>query len=89
MSLLRYIIADGIGAAIWAVAVGVLGYVFASSVQRLIDAFGSSTGLLTKGALAIVGGGRHRPGRALRARPPAGDARDAAPHGRPAQQVKP
>lgn len=89
MSFLRYIIADGIGAAIWAVAVGVLGYVFASSVQRLIDAFSSSTGLLTKGALAIVA----VVAIALAVRYVLGHRpempRDAAPHGRPAQQVKP
>ncbi len=54
MPFLRYIIADGIGAAIWAVAVGVLGYVFASSVQRLIDAFSNSTGLLGKAAVAVI-----------------------------------
>jgi membrane protein DedA with SNARE-associated domain len=54
MPFLRYIIADGIGAAIWAVAVGVLGYVFASSVQRLIDAFSSSTGALGKAAIGVI-----------------------------------
>jgi membrane protein DedA with SNARE-associated domain len=55
MSMLRYIIADGIGAAIWAVTVGVLGYVFSRSVQRLVDGFGSSSGLLGTIALVIVG----------------------------------
>ena len=55
MSLLRYIIADGIGAAIWAVTVGLLGYIFSRSVQRLVDGFGSSSGLLGSAALVIVG----------------------------------
>ncbi|MFL6043446.1 MAG: DedA family protein [Gaiellales bacterium] len=50
----RYIIADGIGAAIWAVAVGLLGYLFSSSVNSLIDRFGSASGVLGKGAVVIV-----------------------------------
>jgi undecaprenyl-diphosphatase len=55
MSLMRYIVADGIGAAIWAVTVGLLGYVFSASVQRLVDGFGSSSGALGSIALVIVG----------------------------------
>ncbi len=55
MSLIRYIVADGIGAAIWAVTVGLLGYIFSASVQRLVDGFGSSSGALGTIALVIVG----------------------------------
>jgi membrane protein DedA with SNARE-associated domain len=48
----RYIIADAIGAAVWAVAVGLLGYAFSSSVGNLTSKFGSaSTGI---GTVAIV-----------------------------------
>jgi membrane protein DedA with SNARE-associated domain len=55
MSLVRYIVADGIGAAIWAVTVGLLGYTFSASVQRLVDGFGSSSGALGTIALVVVG----------------------------------
>lgn len=87
MSLMRYIVADGIGAAIWAVTVGLLGYVFSRSVQRLVDGFGSSSGLLGSAAIVVVGLGAiflgvryvlsHRP-----AMPESADASapTAAPH---------
>jgi membrane protein DedA with SNARE-associated domain len=38
----RYIVADAIGAAIWAVTVGLLGYLFSSSVQSVTDHAGSA-----------------------------------------------
>jgi membrane protein DedA with SNARE-associated domain len=50
----RYIIADGIGAAIWAVAVGLIGYVFSSSVQTLSDRFGSASHALGIAAIAVI-----------------------------------
>ena len=53
MPLLRYVLADAIGAAIWAIGLGVLGYVFAGSVNTLIDRFQASSG--TIGAIAITG----------------------------------
>jgi membrane protein DedA with SNARE-associated domain len=73
MPLLRYVLADAIGAAIWAIGLGVLGYVFADSVHTLIDRFETSSGTL--GAIAITGAAlgalylsvqyirSHRPGR--------------------------
>jgi len=50
----RYVIADAIGAAIWAIAVGLLGYLFSSSVNSLIDRFGSASGVLGMVAIVIV-----------------------------------
>jgi membrane protein DedA with SNARE-associated domain len=50
----RYVIADGIGAAIWAVTVGMVGYLFSSSVNRLVDKFGSATGVLGTVAVVVV-----------------------------------
>jgi membrane protein DedA with SNARE-associated domain len=50
----RYIIADGIGAAIWAVAVGLVGYVFSSSVESLSGRFGSASHALGIAAIALV-----------------------------------
>jgi membrane protein DedA with SNARE-associated domain len=52
MPFYRYVIADAIGAAIWAVTVGLLGYLFSTSVNSLIDRFGSASGAL--GTIAIV-----------------------------------
>jgi membrane protein DedA with SNARE-associated domain len=51
----RYIIADAIGAAIWAVSVGLLGYLFSSSVQSLIDRFEEGSGVLGAGAAILIG----------------------------------
>jgi membrane protein DedA with SNARE-associated domain len=48
----KYIIADGIGAAVWAVSVGLLGYLFSSSVDSLVSRFGSASHVL--GVIAIV-----------------------------------
>jgi membrane protein DedA with SNARE-associated domain len=53
MPVLRYALADAVGAAIWAIGLGVLGYVFADSVHTLIDRFEASSGTL--GAIAIAG----------------------------------
>jgi membrane protein DedA with SNARE-associated domain len=52
----RYLIADAIGAAVWAVAVGLLGYLFSSSVNSLVARFGDATGALGKGAIVLVAG---------------------------------
>jgi membrane protein DedA with SNARE-associated domain len=49
----RYIIADATGAAIWAVTVGLLGYLFSSSVQSVTDHVGSAGHAL--GGIALVG----------------------------------
>ena len=67
----RYLLADAAGAAIWAVSVGVLGYLFSSSVQSLAGHFGSASSALgvlalTAGAIAVAYLGvryvlRHRP----------------------------
>jgi membrane protein DedA with SNARE-associated domain len=51
----RYVLADAAGAALWAVAVGLLGYLFSSSVEELVDGFGSVSGGLGKAALVVVG----------------------------------
>jgi membrane protein DedA with SNARE-associated domain len=52
MPFYKYIVADAIGAAVWAIAVGVLGYLFSSSVDRLTQRFGdASSGI---GTVAIV-----------------------------------
>jgi membrane protein DedA with SNARE-associated domain len=50
----RYLLADAAGAAIWAVSVGMFGYVFSSSVQTLANHFGSAGHAL--GGLALTGG---------------------------------
>jgi len=49
----RYLIADAIGAAVWAVAVGLLGYLFSSSVQSVTAHVGSAGHAL--GGIAIAG----------------------------------
>jgi membrane protein DedA with SNARE-associated domain len=51
----RYVVADAAGAALWAVAVGLLGYLFSSSVERLVDGFGNVSGGLGKAALVVAG----------------------------------
>jgi membrane protein DedA with SNARE-associated domain len=48
----RYLLADALGAAVWAILVGALGYLFSSSVSTLIDRFGSASHVL--GVIAIV-----------------------------------
>jgi membrane protein DedA with SNARE-associated domain len=50
----RYIVADAIGAAIWAVTVGLLGYLFSSSVQSVTDHAGSAGHALGGIAAAAV-----------------------------------
>ncbi len=52
MPVHRYVIADAIGAAVWAVSVGLLGYLFSSSVDSLTSRFGNASHLL--GAIAIA-----------------------------------
>ena len=52
MPFYRYLLADALGAAVWAVMVGGLGYLFSSSVSTLIDRFGSASTLI--GAIAII-----------------------------------
>jgi membrane protein DedA with SNARE-associated domain len=54
MPVHRYMIADAIGAAVWAVSVGLLGYLFSSSVNRLVDRFGSASHVLGVVAVAVV-----------------------------------
>jgi membrane protein DedA with SNARE-associated domain len=54
MPVHRYIAADAVGAAIWAIAVGLLGYLFSSSVSSLVDRFGNASGVLGKAAVVIV-----------------------------------
>ena len=48
----RYLAADALGAAIWALLVGLLGYAFSSSVQSLAGHLGSASHTL--GALAVT-----------------------------------
>jgi membrane protein DedA with SNARE-associated domain len=48
----RYLLADALGAAVWAILVGGLGYLFSSSVSTLINRFGSASHLV--GVIAIV-----------------------------------
>jgi membrane protein DedA with SNARE-associated domain len=50
----RYIVADAIGAAIWAVLVGLLGYVFSSSVQSLTAHLGSAGHALGGVAVSVA-----------------------------------
>ncbi len=50
----RYVLFDGIGAAIWALAVGLLGYLFAASVDRLIHDFGRFSSALGVSALVVI-----------------------------------
>jgi membrane protein DedA with SNARE-associated domain len=54
MPMYRYVIADGIGAAIWAVAVGLLGYAFSNSVERLTSRFGSASHAIGLVAIVVV-----------------------------------
>jgi membrane protein DedA with SNARE-associated domain len=54
MPMHRYVIADGIGAAIWAVGVGLLGYAFSSSVERLTSRFGSASHAIGLVAILVV-----------------------------------
>jgi membrane protein DedA with SNARE-associated domain len=51
MSFFKYAIADAIGAAVWAVLVGGIGYLFANSVNMLITRFDSASHVI-----AVVGG---------------------------------
>jgi membrane protein DedA with SNARE-associated domain len=51
----RYVLFDGIGAAVWAVSVGLLGYLFAASVDRLIHDFGRFSSLLGVVAVIVIG----------------------------------
>jgi len=48
----RYLLADALGAAVWAILIGGLGYLFSSSVSTLIDRFGSASNVV--GLIAIV-----------------------------------
>jgi membrane protein DedA with SNARE-associated domain len=53
----RYVLADAIGAAVWALAVGLLGYLFADSVGRLTARFsdaGHWFGLIAIVIVAVV-----------------------------------
>jgi membrane protein DedA with SNARE-associated domain len=50
----RYLLADAIGAAVWALAVGLLGYLFADSVGRLTAHFSNSGRLFGLAAIVIV-----------------------------------
>jgi membrane protein DedA with SNARE-associated domain len=53
MPVHRYLLADAIGAAVWAVTVGLLGYLFSSSVQSVTAHVGSAGHAL--GGVAIAG----------------------------------
>ena len=67
----RYVLADSVGAAVWAVGVGLIGYLFAGSVARLTERFSDAGHWLAVAAFAIMGGAvvwlsiryvlRHRP----------------------------
>jgi membrane protein DedA with SNARE-associated domain len=50
----RYVVADGIGAAVWASGVGLLGYLFASSVAGLTTNFSDASRWIGLAAIAIV-----------------------------------
>ena len=54
MPVHRYVIADAIGAAVWAVSVGLLGYLFSSSVDSLDRRFGNASHVLGVIAIAIA-----------------------------------
>jgi len=51
MSFFKYAVADAIGAAVWALLVGGIGYLFSSSVDSLITHFDSASHVI-----AVVGG---------------------------------
>ena len=51
----RYVLADALGAAIWAVSVGVLGYLFAGSVDRMSARFSDAGHWLALAAFAVIG----------------------------------
>jgi membrane protein DedA with SNARE-associated domain len=51
----RYVLADALGAAIWAVSVGVLGYLFAGSVDRMTARFSDAGHWLALIAFALIG----------------------------------
>ena len=53
MPFWRYVAADALGALVWAVAVGLLGYVFAESIDRLVSRFDNATGVVG-GAIVVV-----------------------------------
>jgi membrane protein DedA with SNARE-associated domain len=55
MPFYKYIIADAIGAAVWATAVGLLGYLFSSSVDRLTQRFGDASSGIGTVAVVVVG----------------------------------
>ena len=50
----RYVLADGIGAAIWASVVGLLGYLFASSVAELTAHFSDASRWVSLAAIATA-----------------------------------
>jgi membrane protein DedA with SNARE-associated domain len=50
----RYVLADGIGAAVWASGAGLLGYLFASSVSDLTTRFSDGSRWIGPAAIAIV-----------------------------------
>jgi membrane protein DedA with SNARE-associated domain len=50
----RYVLADGIGAAVWASGVGLLGYLFANSVAGLTTHFSDASRLIGMAAIAIM-----------------------------------
>jgi membrane protein DedA with SNARE-associated domain len=50
----RYLLADGAGAAVWALAVGLLGYLFADSVGRLTARFSDASHWIGLAAIAVV-----------------------------------
>jgi membrane protein DedA with SNARE-associated domain len=50
----RYLLADALGAAVWAILVGGLGYLFSSSVSTLIDRFGSASRIVGVAAIVVV-----------------------------------
>jgi membrane protein DedA with SNARE-associated domain len=54
MPFYRYVAADAAGAAIWALAVGLLGYLFSSSVSSLTSRFGSASHVVGIVAIAVV-----------------------------------
>jgi len=50
----RYVLADGIGAALWAVGVGLTGYLFAGSVAQLTTRFSDGSRWIGLAAIALV-----------------------------------
>jgi membrane protein DedA with SNARE-associated domain len=54
------VLADGIGAAVWAVGVGTVGYLFAGSVARRTGRFSDAGHWVAVAAFAIVAGAAAR-----------------------------